>query len=86
MIFHFTGSSHFQQHPFNFSIDSQLTWQPEPHQIQLKKLTLTADSPSNKPIYKPMPAMQNGDMGNGTLPNSMPFSLPLTNKPIGMAC
>ena len=46
--FHFTGSSHFQQHPFNFSIDSQLTWQPEPHQIQLKKLTLTADSPNQQ--------------------------------------
>ena len=46
--FHFTGSSHFQQQPFSFNLHSQLTWQPQPHLIQLKKLSLKADSPNQQ--------------------------------------
>ena len=46
--FYLSSNSHFQQQPFELSLNSQLTWQPQPHKIQLKKLTVKADSPNQQ--------------------------------------
>lgn len=86
MIFTSQAAAIFNNTPLTSASTANSLGSQSPIKFNSKNSHLPPTAPTSKPIYKPMPAMQNGDMGNGVLPNSMPFSPPLTNKPIGMAC